>query len=266
MQFIYDNIVATIIATTVTMILVTIQLRAMQTNVAKTSRNIVKQEAENFASWLEDDLEDMGANIDQDEEVAYEAPVDSSLTDSTSMTTAFTFYRDSLANNGQDTVRVATRYRVRKKGAREVDGESEDLFQLIRKQKIGGGPWATVDVKGASVPALGYFDIDLLDRNANVVASPVSNDDQVHSTRVRFSVVAPFQNKRTTLPVTHVGSVLLLQKDNETPGSGNAITVPETEADCTSGGWKALNRPDGSEFDNAAECKIWVTGSPSAGT
>lgn len=263
MQFLYDNITATIIATTVTIILISVQMRATQTNAARTARNVVKMEGQNFATWLEKDLEKMGANIDQGKEAPFAAPT--SLAGETSVTGSFTFYRDSLVSGGSDTVRIATRYNVKKKGTAEVEGETEDLYQLVRKQKVGGGSWSDEEIKGESTPALGYFKIEMLDEDANVVSNPVTDLDQVHSTRVRFSVVAPFQNQQTILPVTHIGSVLLLRKNSEAPGGvGGVISTPQKKSDCVPNGWKVLERPDGSGFHDAEDCKSFVTGSPSA--
>jgi hypothetical protein len=260
MEFIYDNMVATIIATTVTMILITIQLRATQKNVARASRNAVKEEAQTFATWLEKDLEQIGANVDPDEAAFNFKGTNPHHPDS--ITRNFIFYRDSLLSTG-DTVRVRTRYRVRKEGTTIVEGDTTNLYQLTRKKKIGSGSWSTI--KGLSTPTLEYFKIDMLSRNADRVKSPEIYPDSVHSIRVRFSAVAPYRNRRTILPVTHVGSVLLLRDRDESSGVGGTLTIPQKKSDCVPKGWKVLKRPDGTEFSNAAACKSFASGSPSAG-
>lgn len=214
MIFIYDNLTATIIAMSVFLLLVTIQFRTTQSNIAQTSRNIVKEQAQGFATWLEDDLETMGQNIGPGSappyNVAFENPVDSS-----GVTVDFTFYQDSILST-TTTMRVETRYRVKKTGTRVVKADTMDLYQLTRFRKEGaGGMW---EEDGRSINALGYFDVDMLNRDAQPIASPRSaaqaNPDTVRSTRVRFSVVAPFQNEQTSLRVVHFGSVLLLRNEN----------------------------------------------------
>jgi hypothetical protein len=259
MEFIYDNMVATIIATTVTLLLITIQLRATQKNIARASRNVVKEEAQTFATWLEKDLEQIGANVDPDEAAFNFKGTNPHHPDS--ITKNFVFYRDSLTSTG-DTVRVKTRYRVRKEKTTIVEGDTADLYQLTRKKKVGSGTWSSV--KGLSTPTLEYFKIDMLNKDAERVLTPEINPDDVHSIRVRFSAVAPFRNESTILPVTHVGSVLLLRDRDESSGVGGTLTIPQEESDCTGGGWKVLKRPDGSDFKNAKKCKVFATGSPSA--
>lgn len=212
MVFIYDNLTAMIIAMAVFLLLVTIQFRTTQANIAQTSRNIVKEQAQGFATWLEDDLEKVGENIDPGQtapyEVAFENPVDSS-----GITTDFTFYRDSIQNPAT-TLRVTTRYEVDKVGTRVVDQDTMDVYQMVREQKVEGESWKE---DGKSTASLGYFDIDMLNRDAQPIANPKAaaqaNPDTVRSTRVRFSVVAPFQSEKTSLRVVHFGSVLLLRNE-----------------------------------------------------
>jgi hypothetical protein len=253
MEFIYDNMVASIIAATVTLMLITIQLRATQKNVARASRNAVKEEAQTFATWLEKDLEQIGANVDPDEAAFNFKGTNPHHPDS--ITRNFVFYRDSLKSTG-DTVRIRTRYRVRKEDSSVVEGDTTKLYQLTRKKKIGSGSWSSI--KGLSTPTLEYFKIDMLNRNSKRVLSPEIYPDSVHSIRVRFSAVAPYRNQSTILPVTHVGSVLLLRDRDKSSGVGGTLTVPQKESDCEAGGWDVLRRPDGSSFNNEGDCKSWV--------
>lgn len=255
MYFIYDNITASVVAATTALLLLTIQSRATKYNVARVSRNVMEEQAQTFATWLEKDLERMGENMDQEEEVPFENPKTQDLEGGTVLTNQFTFYRDSTASDN-DEIRVATRYDVEKIGTREIDGDTKDLYKLTRRQKVGGSGWS--GERGTSPSALGYFRIDLLDRDADPVSSPASNPDQVHSIRVRFSVVAPFQNQETFPQATHVGSVLLVRERTENKGEDKEIRVPETWTDCIpwggSGGYKVLTHPDGTPFDNVDDC------------
>jgi len=261
MEFIYDNMVASIIAATVTLMLITIQLRATQKNVARASRNAVKEEAQTFATWLEKDLEQIGANVDPDEAAFNFKGTNPHHPDS--ITRNFVFYRDSLTSTG-DTVRIRTRYRVTNEDVSVVEGDTTKLYQLTRKKKVGSGSWSSV--KGLSTPTLEYFKIDMLNMDAERVLTPEANPEDVHSIRVRFSAVAPYRNQSTILPVTHVGSVMLLRDRDKSSGVGGTLTIPQKKSDCVPNGWKVLKRPDGSGFSSASECKTFATGSPSAGS
>ena len=259
MEFIYDNMVASIIAATVTLMLITIQLRATQKNVARASRNAVKEEAQTFATWLEKDLEQIGANVDPDEAAFNFKGTNPHHPDS--VTKNFVFYRDSVTTAG-DSVRIRTRYRVRKEDTSVVEGDTTKLYQLTRKKKVGSGSWSSV--KGLSTPTLEYFKIDMLDENAKRVLTPETTPEDVHSIRVRFSAVAPYRNQSTILPVTHVGSVMLLRNRDKSSGVGGTLTVPQKKSDCVPNGWKVLKRPDGTDFSSASACKTFATGTPSA--
>lgn len=209
MQFIYDNLTATIIAVTTTLLVFSIQSQATQSNVARTARNMTKKRAQTFASWLEKDLGRMGANISQDERIPFDEPETSQMEGGIRLTEQFTYYRDEIGSGNKET-RIATRYQIKK-----VHDEPKDLYQLTRKTKEeGAGSWSGADVEGKSSPALGYFQIDMLNKDADRVSSPTSNFDQVQTIRVRFSVVPSFENKETILNATHVGSFLLVRGDN----------------------------------------------------
>lgn len=191
MPFVYDNLIATLISMTVLLILVSIQTEATQTNTARTSRNAVKGQAHQFATWMEEDLAEMGRNMTAGS-AAFENPQDSTDWH----TTQFTFKQDSLLAGGGGTVRVKTRYQLEKAGTRTVDGKTEALYEVQRSQKVGSDPWNS---RGQSPSSLGYFEVNMLDRNGNPVSNPKTNRDSVESVRVRFSVIAPFQNDDTLL-------------------------------------------------------------------
>lgn len=212
MHFIYDNLTATIIASTVTLILINMQIQASKKNISKTSRYVVKQQAQTFASWMEKDLARIGQNMNPEDETPIEEPQYTTIGDGVRHTTKFTFYRNKIDddNGGEDDnlTRVTTRYRVKK-----VEDEPRNQYQLIRQTKTqGGGGWSDDD--GRSSPTLGYFQLDLLDRNAQRVTSPVSNFGDVEMIRVRFSAYPPFQNEETVLSNTHIGSFTLVRQDD----------------------------------------------------
>jgi len=220
MLFIYDNLTAGLVMVSVALLLTTLQMRSMKKSVTKISRNVAKEQAQSFATWVEDDLEAMGENMDSGSSapfnVEFETPVDSA-----GVTTQFTFYRDSVVTV-DSTVRVMTQYRLHKTGTKEIDEEEVDLYQVRRREKVGSGSWKS---DGGSAGTLGYFEIDMLNRDAQPIANPrtvaTADADTVRSTRVRFSVVAPFQNQQTSLRIIHFGSVMLLRDDGAETMTGS---------------------------------------------
>lgn len=191
MAFIYDNLIASLISMMVLLILVTIQAEATQGNTARTSRNVAKTQAEDFITWLEEDLAKMGKNMGSGS-VAYESPEDSSAWH----TTSFTF---SYLNSSGDT--VDTKYDLEQSGTRMVEGEETPLFTVRRSQKVGSGSWSS---SGQSPSSLGYFEIDMLDEDADSTGSP----SQVEVVKIRFSLVAPFQSESTFLRRVHRSTVV----------------------------------------------------------
>jgi len=207
MHFIYDNLTATIIASTVTLLLINIQIQASKKNISKTSRHVVKQQAQSFASWMEKDLARMGQNMNYEDQVPMKNPQYTTIGDGVRHTTKFTFHRIKF-DDDNNKIHVTTRYRVKK-----VDDEPRNQYQLIRQTKTENeGGWSDDD--GQSSPTLGYFQLDFLDRNAQRVTSPSSNFEDVEMIRVRFSSYPPFQNDETVLPFTHIGSFTLVRQDN----------------------------------------------------
>lgn len=250
MQFIFDDLTATIVAMTALLLLLTVQSRAVESNVARTSRNMMKEQAQSFSTWLEKDLEQIGQNMDKEErkdQRPFKDPKKEDLDDGDTYTKQFTFYRDR--GEGNTETRIATRYEIE-----QVSNKSRPLFQLTRKtREVGKESWDEVGVDGQSPPSLGYFKVDLLDRDAK----STTNYEDVRSVRVRFSVVSPFHNEESVAIATHTGSVLMVQ--NSTSGDGSAIKSPEDKSDCKKKGWRELQRPDGTAFKCAATCLYYAT-------
>ncbi|MFB6229653.1 MAG: hypothetical protein ABEL04_00730 [Salinibacter sp.] len=182
MPFIYDTLVATLISMTVLLILSSIQTEATQSNTARTSRNVAKTQAQDFSTWLEEDLGEIGKNMSSNA-AAFQTHQDSTKWH----TTEFTFKYETVSGT-----LVRTRYELEKAGTRTVDGTTETLYEVVRSRKVGSGSWQQ---KGQSPANLGYFEVNKLDKNA----TPVSNPSEVESIRVRFSVIAPFQSEETFL-------------------------------------------------------------------
>lgn len=207
MPFLFDNLTATIIAMTVLLILASMQMRATQQRVAQASQDAVQGQARGLTNWLEEDLARIGKNM-SDDEIAFEAPVENS--DEKWLTEKFVFEREKIGASG--TIKtVKTRYLVEPTGSsREIytggTTETVELYRLTREKKVvGETSW---EVTGGSASALEYFDVDLLDRNAEPVSNPVSNESAVRSVRVRFSLVAPYQNEELTFPASRTNVVV----------------------------------------------------------
>lgn len=172
MPFIYDNLIASVISAMILLILASIQMEATQMNTARSSRNIAKNRAQQLATWLEEDLGKIGQNMPQST-VPYSGPKDSTQWH----TLEFDFeYVDATG------IPVTVEYDLNKTGDTvAIDGNTVHLHRLDRAPD------------GQSSSNLEYFDVDLLNKNAKSPANP----DSIEFVRVRFSVVAPFQNEET---------------------------------------------------------------------
>lgn len=192
MQFIYDNLIATLIATTVVLVLISIQMRATNANVAQIGRSAAMKGAETFATWIEQDLEAMGRHISESD-TAFFSPVrqvnDDSPTGEVLEKLTF-YYRES---EGGPKKKIT--YEVVEADTQTVGVDKRVLYRLDRT-KDGG------DAGGGPV-TLGYFDIHFVDRMAEEVTNPVSNRHKVEAIRASFSVVPPIQNDETKLQEVH---------------------------------------------------------------
>lgn len=208
MPLIYDNLVSMVIATTVTLILASVQLRAMKHQVAGTAHYVMTQRATQLSSWLQDDLARIGKN-----QAGGDTPIDTLIVptdDSTAqwLTTQFVFERDSISPSG-NTVPVKVRYDIQPTGTRSIAGKTRPVYQLDRDRKVGASAWTST---GGSAAELGYFDVDLLNKNATPVENPQthlqSHPDTVRSVRVRFSVLPPFQNDQLPIATSRANTVV----------------------------------------------------------
>lgn len=193
MPFLYDNLIATAVSMTVLLLLVTIQLRATRANTAQTARQVALGHAETMATWLEEDLESMGRNLDG---VPFEDPATSPVryvTDDSPMGTTLgelTFLRKSPTG---DTTTV--RYSVQETDSLTIAGKQRPVYELTRSRD------GIED--GGSAGDLGYFDVRFLDRGANIVSDPVNNTEEIRAMRVHFSVVLFGQNREGTISEVH---------------------------------------------------------------
>lgn len=192
MAFLYDNISAIVVTTTVVLILASLQLRAMRLNTAATSRESALTQSEQIATWLEEDLEAMGRHMAPEDTVfggLNSVAEDASPTDSVLTDLSFV-YRDSPSGALQ-----TVEYDVSTAGTEMVAGQERTLYELSRTKNGASA--------GRTPGMLGYFEVEFLDRTAAAVHKPVANKEQIEAVRVHFSVVLPFRNDKTQLEEDH---------------------------------------------------------------
>lgn len=209
MWFIFDNLNALIVGGVLFLMLVNVQRRVAEMNLEQTVNYIVKRQAGDLATWMEDDLLKLGRNVDWATETPFENPVDSA-----GVTVRFMFFHDSTDASG-NTVRVYIRYRLIPEGQRVIRNDTIPVYRLQREECTGGGcpggPW---QYAGGGPGLLSYFKIDLLNQDAQPLADPQSNASLVQNTRVQFTMAAPFEVARSqVLRQVYYGSTLLIQRD-----------------------------------------------------
>ena len=208
MYALFDNLNALLIGGTVMMLLLTVYPRVQDMRLEQTATYVVKQQANDFATWAEEDLLKMGANMDLGE-VLFENPVDSA-----GLTTRFTFYRDSVIATGVE-VRLGVRYDLHHTGTRILGADTLDAFQVRRHERMGSGSWMPA---GNGPARLSAFRIELLNRDMQPIVNPASATavvpDTVHTTRLRFAMLSPFDAERSTLRQLYYGSTLMVKRDD----------------------------------------------------
>ncbi|GIV62627.1 MAG: hypothetical protein KatS3mg044_1493 [Rhodothermaceae bacterium] len=208
MHLIFDHLSAAIVGATVMLMLLSLQLRLTSMNVEQVSTYMVKNQASSLATWLEEDLLQLGENIDKTKEIPFTNPVDSA-----GMTVSFTFSRDSIDISvvPPDTFKIDTRLELKQTGSHVSKGDTLNVFRLVRSTRINGGAWTE---SGSSSPLLGFFKVDLLDANAQPLADPVAaataNPDAVRNTRIKFFMVTPFETATSAIRRVYYGSTLLI--------------------------------------------------------
>lgn len=183
MAFIYDNLIATAIGTTVFLILITIQMRSTNATVAQTGRSVALNQAETVATWLEEDLESMGRNMGDGDTI--HDPIGRETNDASptgSVLTELTYY---YKNESGSTITIE--YTVEREDPPTIAGDERPVYELSRS--AGGGTPAS----------LGYFDVRFVDK----YAEETTVEDSTRAIRVQFSVVPPFQNDQSTLDEVH---------------------------------------------------------------
>ena len=225
MFFLYDNLVAAILGSAVLLILISINLRMLEMGREEVANYAAKRYGTDLAEWMEEDLLTLGRNIRREggQQDLFKNPVDSA-----GMTKSFTFFRNDYVDGSSDSVAVAIRYSLRYEGKGEVSGEEVNFYRVVRDSSGLGGAPGTFVYTGSAVPLVSYFKLDLLDRFVQPISDPVNHQKKVRNTRVRFSLVTPFQAKdtRLTLRKVHYGSTLLVNHDqHEITLGGEPVVV-----------------------------------------
>ena len=207
MTLIYDNLISTVIAMTVILVLASMQLRATEQQVATTAHYVMKQRTTQLSSWLQEDLGKIGKNVKGDSVSVDTLIVPNDDSTAAWQTKRFVFERDSVETDG-NRVTIKVRYDI-KTETQMVGGEERDVFQLTRERKVGSNSWESA---GGSAATLEYFDVDLLNKDAVRVENPEQHleavPDTVRSVRVRFSVLSPFQNTQLPVPASRTNTVV----------------------------------------------------------
>lgn len=192
MAFLYDNLVATLIATTVVLVLISVQMRATSANVAQVGRSGALGGAESFATWVEQDLEAMGRHVSVSGTV-FSSPVRQANGNSPTgeVLEGLTFYYRTDESSPKTTIT----YEVTEVDTQTIGSEKRTLYQLSRSK-------SGTDAGGSPV-TLGYFDVRFLNRTAGEVTNPAANRSKIEALRAHFSVVSPIQNDETKLQEVH---------------------------------------------------------------
>lgn len=216
MIFLYDNLTATVIGAMVLLIVLASTQRLNEVMVERTATYTVKSQAQQMATWLEDDLLFMGRNMSRDE-----LAITVLDTNDVGITTDFTFAYDSLqiVSDQIDTTRVQIRYELEEVGTRTlgkgtVNERVLPVYAMQRFRRVGAEP---EEADGQSNDLLSYLRIDLLDRNTKPIENPFSVDPRaVRNTRLRFAMVTPYESDRTFLREVYYGSTLMISNaDND---------------------------------------------------
>lgn len=199
MAFIYDNLIATVIAMTVLLILASIQMDATSRSVANSSRNMAITQAETFGTWMEDELSKVGRNLDEGTSSISTLETEQNDQSPAGIVTTEFVFRYATFEEGSRTVNEVS-YRLCDTGTdRTVHTRtglvSKDLYQLRREGNCSGAGSS----EGASPAALGYFHVQRLKANLQ----PASTPDETQLLRVKYSVIAPFQGEGTVLQEVH---------------------------------------------------------------
>lgn len=214
MQLLFDNLIATMVAMTLTLSLMGQQVRTRQEGLERISVYAAKTQSLGFAEWLEDDVVKLGARFGRSRE-RFKTVTEER--DGTPFTTRFEYYYNEGTAENNQIQRVEVLYEVVpdtetravvQKGETKAQDVTLDLYRLVRSSRsgqynlgtpaVGGTPaqpagWAhgeptwKVTAEYQSPAGLRHFHIEPRDSDQKSVSDDEpENADYV---RVQFSVV-----------------------------------------------------------------------------
>ena len=209
MILLLDNMSAIVVGGAIALVLISMQLRTTEMGIEQTSGYMMKNQATDLATWMEEDILDLGDNIDKTKEVPFENPT----VDQYGNTSQFIFYRDTVDVTGSapDTIRIGTRYTLTPVDTRVMENDTLIVHRIDRYANTNGSHWKKT---GSSVPYISVFRVDMLDKDAKPMTDPVASMTAdplaVRNTRIKFAMVTPFETERTTVRQVYYGSTLLI--------------------------------------------------------
>ena len=224
MQLIFDNLIATFVAMTLTVSLMSQQARTRQETLERVSVYDAKTKSLGFAEWLEYDVVRLGARFGRSRD-RFQATTDSVAVggEYVKYTSRFEFYYNEGSTTNDEVTRVEVLYElvpdtsrrlVVQKGATPADDVTLDVYDLVRSEKrgkynvgkpataatetapaqpaqpafwVGGDPGWQVTPGHRSPAGLRHFHIEPRDSDGR----PVGDDEpeEADYARVQFSVV-----------------------------------------------------------------------------
>ena len=218
MQFIFDHLIAILIAGVVILVLVMNQMRTLEDGLEDTSVYIAKNNTLDLAEMIESDLNMTLHRFDTDQD-----PFDWAVTttDLEGRTTLFQLYRDSVDVSTATTHRIETRYRLNFVDSVYVNAidslgnsyiASNPLFEVIREEcSYTTIPYtclpADFDHAGSSAPWVKDFRITPLQQDKSLA----SNITEAHYLQVSFIMSPPLQTERQVVDKLHWSTLLQVQ-------------------------------------------------------
>ncbi|NBC17589.1 MAG: hypothetical protein GVY18_09785 [Bacteroidetes bacterium] len=251
MQFIWDNLAAVVITSTVVLLLLASRERMLEAQIEQTANSYIRSQSTAFASWMEENLLQMGDRLPDENPLVeltnkdYTVITEGGGTRTVNLTRRFVFQQkvQDPADTTQ-TIKMRTMYRLDSLQTRTIEGDSIPIFKLVRWDSLAK-PSATYQRVAESPTLISYFKVEMLDQcgrtiptsktcnGAPTINSPPENcvedptppgsqcdSDDIYDMRVRFAMVTPFDTDRETLREVYYGSTLLLPFG----GSSNSTT------------------------------------------
>lgn len=229
MWFIWDNLAATIVVVTVMLIVLTSRQRLVEANIEQLSSTIVRTQSDEFASWLEQSMLEVGqlmdmtsenpiVSIDSTQVYTMDVSSDDSTKAYTYVTDSFEYERVVVTDDTTDPVTTETQYRrvyldplPAPKDRRDISGgKNVPVFNLLIQEKLeSAASWSTV---GSSPMPVTYFKVDLMggDGYRDFEDLAIADPGDIRNIRVRFAVLTPYEIDNEGVRELYYGSTLLL--------------------------------------------------------